>query len=1415
MEELARRIRDHIMDHPELNLRDVCFTLNVGRRHFPSRLACVTSSRDQLLESLDRSIKGETPVGCFKSQADSGASRAKTAFLFTGQGAQYPGMASDLYHAHPVVKEALDECASILDNWLERPLLEVLLADPESPEAGLIDQTLYTQLGLFAVEYALSQLWISWGVRPDVVMGHSLGELVALTFAGVVSLEDGLRLVHARAKIMQALPGGGKMAAVRLNEEAVSDSLKGYENDVAVASVNTPDQVVISGKGDRVDAICSALERQQVDCTDLQVSHAFHSPLIEPMLDEYLEVIDSITIMPGEIQVVSCVDGSLLELHRSDSAAYWRRQVREPVRFMEAMESLDSLGVNTFVEVGPHPVLLGMGSLCLPYDDRVWLPSMRRKAEAFQTLYESVARLYAHGVNIDWNGFHAFDKVRKVDLPTYAFQHERYWLQLPLPETWTRAEKPAHNELAYQVHWEPKPYDPEIKALHPHGTWLIFMDRQGLGEQVAGELKWQQQHCICVHCSSRFEERSDEHFAVNPEESRDIEQLWQRVLASGGTINGLVFLWGLDVQENSVFEQQPFSSILSPTLAPVLDMAQRVVSLAEGHLPALWIATRNATDANGRTGGVSMAQGMLWGFGRSLALEHPELWGGLVDISYDLEIRPAAENIVRTILRPDGEDQMFFGPEGRLVPRLQSSEVSAGAPFQCDARGTYLLTGGLGALGRKVAAWLVDHGARQLVLVSRKGWEATGADETVRSLEKHGAQVEVAALDVTSRQAMRELMQDLLVREEPLKGIIHLAGLDEHKLVAEMRAADLERVVAPKVEGAWLLHELSQSASLDMFVCFSSMAAVTGAEGKSHYGAANAALDVLVQNRRATGLPGLTVNWGPWKGGGMAGEDDLQRFERIGNYGLEPQVGLDILEKLLSSQQSQVMVADIDWSVFLPFYEARRPRPLVELFRSSSDKAASAGAETRAPWLQELDDLPPEERPRALTEIITRNVAHVLGSACANDVSPDIDFKTLGMDSLMAVELSLVIQKGLGLDDRVLVYDYPNVSALVSELLSTMHFTNKAGSKTESQDNREVVVGYEPELEGKILDFYAKAWPDRKKELIEPRWRWMFLESASRLGVEPRMWNAFVEGTLVGFTGAIPVKVKVDDAERLTSWFVDTMVLESCRNWGLGPMIMMQAREEHNFNLSLGQTKEMRSILLKLGWQQVAPFQTYVYPLRPGRMFKGKFNPIVAGPTGAGLQLRQYAKQVKLQGKTMTLQTRLVDRFESRHDQLWQEVKEAYTCAVVRDSSYLNWKYVDQPGQDYVRMEMFHEGRIVAIAVLLLRDPGDHTSYQYRRAFVVDLVVSPSDSGLVLSVLENIRQQCLQLEADAIVFELINPKLEPLLESYGFMQRAPTRFFLIYAEDVDEDRKEKLLSPQSWLVTKGDSDIDRPEGGVK
>lgn len=430
LQELAHRYEDFLVSHPEILLADVCFTANTGRADFDHRLALASGSTKQLCEQLGAFTAWEQIEGLVSGQVTS-QQPPKIAFLFTGQGSQYMSMGRQLYETQPTFRQTLDQCDEILRPYLDNSLLQVLYPDGQSSP---IDETAYIQPVLFALEYALAELWKSWGIEPSVVMGHGVGEYVAACVAGVFSLEDGLKLIAERGRLMQALPQDGEMVVLFADETRVAAAIQPYNQKVSIAAVNGPQNTVISGQHQVVRRVVINLEAQGVETRQLKVSHAFHSPLMQPMLAAFERVASEVTFSPPRIGLISNVTGKLTTAEIA-TPKYWCHHILLPVRFAVGMETLHQQGYAVFVECGPKPTLLGMGRNCIPdYVDAgncVWLPSLRQKHLDWQQILQSLGELYVRGLPVNWSDFYRNYPRRRLPLPTYPFQRQRYWIGTP------------------------------------------------------------------------------------------------------------------------------------------------------------------------------------------------------------------------------------------------------------------------------------------------------------------------------------------------------------------------------------------------------------------------------------------------------------------------------------------------------------------------------------------------------------------------------------------------------------------------------------------------------------------------------------------------------------------------------------------------------------------------------------------------------------------------------------------------------------------------------------------------------------------------------------------------------------------------------------------------------------------------
>jgi acyl transferase domain-containing protein/NADPH:quinone reductase-like Zn-dependent oxidoreductase/acyl carrier protein len=459
---LIERYTQRMEGQEPIALADICHTANVGRDHFTYRLAITGATANAMGEKLRQCLTSETPSGVARACWE-GMDRPKVAFLFTGQGSQYVGMGRRLYETSPTFAQALDRCDAVLRDRLSQSLMDVMY--PPSGKHSPLDDTQFTQPALFALEYALSELWKSWGVQPTFVLGHSVGEYVAACVAGVFSVEDGLALIVERARLMQAQPQGGCMAAVMAPAETVREALKPVVSRVAIAALNARNQTVISGAGDQVRELLRQFAAAGIKSQELAVSHAFHSPLMEPMLGAFEQAAGKVKFESPRLRLISNLTGKVASAAEITKAAYWRQHIREPVQFAASMQTLANAGCTVFLEIGPNPVLLGLGRACVDPEGSLWQASLRPGREDWTELLSSLGQLYVHGVKVDWAGFDRDYRRRKVSLPTYPFQRERFMVDRkarpsartdstevlhPLAER--RLESPSLKDVVFETH---------------------------------------------------------------------------------------------------------------------------------------------------------------------------------------------------------------------------------------------------------------------------------------------------------------------------------------------------------------------------------------------------------------------------------------------------------------------------------------------------------------------------------------------------------------------------------------------------------------------------------------------------------------------------------------------------------------------------------------------------------------------------------------------------------------------------------------------------------------------------------------------------------------------------------------------------------------------------------------------------
>ena len=1359
LRELVMAYESYLKSSREVSPHDLTYTASLRRTHHDYRVALAFRSMEDLLARMNELLRGEAQPS-LREVRKVAEQLPGLAFVFSGQGPQWFAMGRQLVQESPVFRAKIEECDALLRAHASWSLLEELQREEA---ASRMDQTEIAQPAIFALQVALAKVWRTWGIVPEAVIGHSMGEVAAAHVAGALSLAEAVRVIFHRARLMQRATGQGKMAQVELEVEAVRQALLPYRDRLAVAASNSPSSTVIAGEETALEEVLRSFEARQIEVKRLRVNYAFHSPRMEPHRLELEHALRGLAPRATTTPMISTVTGKLIrgeELH----AAYWGRNLREPVAFAPAIASLLQDHFAAFVELSPHPVLAAAMAKCaeVHQSEVTVLASLRRGQDEAATMVKALGALYSRGYAIDWKALHP-NGGRCIALPSYPWQRQSYWIanerktksgarhhsahdsrstindpqstpllgarmhtpqpsfqsqwrgatlpfieperregeavfpaaalvemalaaaheslgtneyelhdvrlhetvvlpdesetvlhlqlrpedetfelfssaaetphdwalrasgkfraienvsenavvsnipslrgvrgvsseahtisetsnanitppcppqggniqdeetlaaiksrcaeelaredfearltqlalqfgagarglskvyrgvsealaevQLPaetthvrvalldnllqllpalLPEEPITSSEKVYNVTQVQrVHWHgaattsawahailreredakrmradfylydadgnllletlgvvvecaPRPQPQNIphrmlanwlyevqwqaqarrdtNATSQPGHWLILSDRAGFGEALANLLTSKGHTCevLFAEASTALE-----------------QQRLQQALAASATaraLQGLIHLWSLNLTPNVAQASLP----ADPSMGCASLLLALQALLARKDQTRLWIITQNAQAANAEP--ISLNGSALWGMGRTLALEHPEVWGAQIDLGAHTPPH-AAELIAQELLHNDGEDQIAFRAEHRFVARLQRPQLARSTPVSLRADRTYLITGGLGSLGLHAAMWLAEHGARHIALLSRRKfparaewpeleqhapWRETLA--TIKQLEDAGVHWQVYSAEVGDATRMAEVFTEVHAALPPLAGVIHAAGVSSRKALRALSVEDLRETFRAKVQGAWVLHELTQALPLDFFVLYSSISAVWGAKDLGHYAAANHFLDLLAHHRRNLQLPALSVNWGPWAGGGMAGEEFVATLERTGLSALQPHEALAALGLLLGNAATQIIVAKVQWPRFKDMLELKSPRPLLADW--AGHERASHPSDARAEELRrQLEQADPVKRRELLTQHIQQEAAKTLGLPVTYALEAAQGFFNMGMDSVMALELKTRLEKLLDVNlPRTVAFEHPSIIKLATHL---------------------------------------------------------------------------------------------------------------------------------------------------------------------------------------------------------------------------------------------------------------------------------------------------------------------------------------------------------------------------------------------
>ena len=917
----TRNLADHLDRHPELDLADVAYTLHVGRKTFPYRRALACSDRGQAVAALREAAEAGSGVQFQEAEA------RPTVFMFSGQGSQYPNMGRELRETEPVFRHWLDACCDKLTPHLGLDLRDILYppAGEEEAAAAKLNRTELAQPALFAVEYAVAQLWMSWGVAPQAMIGHSVGEYVAACLAGVFSLDDALSLVADRGRMIGELPEGD-MLAVPLGEDELKPWLE--QHPVSLAAVNAPRRCVVSGDAEAIAALSQALAERKIACSALHTSHAFHSHMMDPILEPFKQRVAAVERKPPEIPYLSNVTGAWITPEQATDPDYWTRHLRGAVRFSDGVAELYKEESRVLLEVGPGRALATLARQHPDRPDRAAvfhaIRHPRDKQSDAQFLAGAVGSLWTAGVQLDWRGFHAEERRRREPLPTYPFARRRFWIEPDMDQFGTRnprrgaapaARKDPADWFSTPV-WAQTPPATPPADLPRKQRWLLFADGHGLAAALAKRLQDEGQETVTVALGDRFNKLDNDIYTVKPGSLEDFNALVDELAKREQLPRFAVNLWPVDAAPEDAPSAQRANRALDRGFYSPVYLVQ-ALNRKQITDPLQLIAVTAGLFDGGEPENAT-ALGAL----RALPLEFPHIACRAVDVAREparsWRERRLVEALYAELAGAQTEPTVALDGRGRWVQGFEPLRLDAPAASPFRKGGVYLLLGGLGGVGLALAEAIAAAGSVHLVFAEPRnfpdaslwdGWTARhGEDDetgqTIRQLQalrQAGATLTIREVDLTDPAALESLVEETERATGPIRGVVHTAGVfgrEVFRAVAETSQTACAPLFHAKLAGLPALDEALGDRELDFCIVLSSLSALLGGLGLAAYAGANAFVDAFTRRRnRLRPAPWTALNWDGWLDGG---EGPGAGAAFMGAMALDRQEGVEAARRLIA-----------------------------------------------------------------------------------------------------------------------------------------------------------------------------------------------------------------------------------------------------------------------------------------------------------------------------------------------------------------------------------------------------------------------------------------------------------------------------------------------------------------------------------
>ncbi len=1041
----STNLKDHLRQHACLNISDVAYTYQVGRKSFRERQAIVCSDLQDCVDVLESNDRRRILRGTSFDDHE-----PFIVFMFPGQGAQHLNMAAELYRTEQTFKDVVDQCCQFLEPKLGFDLRTLLFSD-ETDTAELtarLNQTSSTQPALFVTEYALARLWMEWGIQPQAMIGHSIGEYVAACLANVFTLEDALTLVAARGKMIGDLPGGA-MLAIPFSEADVAPHLNG---ELSLAALNSPTMTVVSGSTEAIDRLQKQLTEQELICHRLHTSHAFHSAMLDPIMESFASLVARANPQPPQARLISNLTGTWMQSEEATDPTYWSRHLRHTVRFAKGLETLSSEHSRlVLLEVGPGQNLSGLAAgqvdrgKCSVISS---LPHPNKPRPEVASMLEALGKLWLSGVTIDWEKFNATQRRRRLPLPTYPFERQRYWVEAkPIASQGQQqiAKGFEVSEWFYLPGWKQAP-SPQLFGPAQNGAsknWLVFTGESALGDELARTLTARGQTVVTVRTGKEFAASGETTYIINPRSAADYSALLKALVDDGKTPEKIIHLWNVD-EEIRGFDEAQYRGLHSLVFLARSIGEQRITTPLE-----LFVVSNNLHAVVGNEE-LNPAKATLLSPCKVIPQEYTHIKCRSIDIdgSHDIDSLLAECNATSQ------DSVVAYRSGNRWVQTYEPLSLSSDAPGRSRLRegGVYLMLGAMGRIGSILSEYLAENYKARLIWTTRTSvpdraeWDdwlkthddldpASVAIRKAMNIESLGGSVSIVTADLGNREQMQHLVSEALKRYGEINGIFHAAGQvvmgeETAQTIHDVQETDYDVHFTTKVKGLTILEEILREVKPDFCFLISSISSVLGGLGLTAYTAANIFMDAFSRSAtRRTALPWSTINLDTWQV-----ETELPPTSlgaSITELAISPAEGKEIFSRVLPRigfPQLVVSTAPL---------QARIDQwlKLVSLREAEQTRRSPATFYPR-PALREPYVAPANDLQRKMAEVWQRVLA-------IEEVGVNDDFFELGGNSLLATQLVMEMREAFSMSVPLRdFFEKPTVAAL-SAVIETKAVTEE------------------------------------------------------------------------------------------------------------------------------------------------------------------------------------------------------------------------------------------------------------------------------------------------------------------------------------------------------------------------------------